>query len=86
MMNKDDIIRFISNVFSMLFMKNDDEGFRAPEIKLADEVKNAHREWLQCQEYFKCVSDPDLVDHAIFSEEAARRKYIYLLKKAREQA
>jgi len=95
--NKNDIMRFldgimsftsnfISKVFSKLVAGNDDEGFRTLEIKLDDEVRKAHREWLQCQKYFQWVSDPDLVDHAIFSEEAARRKYMYLLKKAREQA
>lgn len=36
------------------------------------------------ERYFQSVSDPDLVDHAIYQLEAARKKYIYLLKHARE--
>ncbi|HBS60541.1 MAG TPA: DUF2508 domain-containing protein, partial [Firmicutes bacterium] len=36
------------------------------------------------QAYFETVTDPDLVDHAIFMMEAAKKRYTYLLKKAKE--
>lgn len=84
-MNKDDIIRFLSQVSSRLFVDDDEETMEPFEVRLADEVKKAHQEWLKAQKYFECVSDPDLVDHAIFMEKAARKKYIYLLKKAKQQ-
>ena len=35
------------------------------------------------ENFFNNVNDPDLVDYAIYDVEAARRKYQYLLKKAR---
>lgn len=83
-MDKENIKRFISKLSSKFLSFYDDENITPPEIKLADEVKSAHLEWIQSQKYFESVSDPELVDHAIFLEEAARRKYMYLLKKARE--
>ena len=49
----------------------------------ADEVKRAYAEWQAAENYFDNVSDPDLVDFAIFDMQAARKKYAYMLKKAR---
>ena len=82
----EDIIRVISEISSRIFIEDEDTVIRAPQMCLNDEVKEAHQEWMKAQKYFECVTDPELVDHAIFSEEAARRKYIYLLKKAKSQA
>ncbi|HHW01840.1 MAG TPA: DUF2508 family protein [Thermoanaerobacterales bacterium] len=84
-MKREDIFRFLSDISSSLFIGENEETVKTPEIRLADEVKKAHQDWLKAQKYFECVTDPDLVDHAIFAEEAARKKYIYLLKKAKEQ-
>lgn len=49
-----------------------------------DEVKRAYAEWQAAENYFDNVADPDLVDFAIYDMEAARKKYVYMLKKARE--
>jgi hypothetical protein len=51
----------------------------------ADEVKRAYAEWQAAENYFDNVADPDLVDFAIYDMEAARKRYVYMLKKAREQ-
>ncbi|MGQ9779605.1 MAG: YaaL family protein [Bacillota bacterium] len=55
-----------------------------PDLAMA--IAAARDEWLTAQRFFECVSDPDLVDQAIYSIEAAERKYMYLLRlaKARE--
>jgi hypothetical protein len=53
-------------------------------LTLVDSVEQARVEWLNSRAYFETVSDPDLVDHAIYLMEAAERRYVYLLKKARE--
>lgn len=45
-------------------------------------VEQARAEWLAAKTYFDNVTDPDLVDHAIYSIEASERKYMYLLKRA----
>ena len=50
----------------------------------ADEVRQAYAEWQAAANYFDNVADPDLVDFAIYDMEAARKKYVYMLKKARE--
>ncbi len=49
-----------------------------------DEVRQAYAEWQAAANYFDNVADPDLVDFAIFDMEAARKKYSYMLKKARK--
>ncbi|HZJ57907.1 MAG TPA: YaaL family protein [Clostridia bacterium] len=46
-------------------------------------LAQARSEWLQAQNYFEIVSDPDLVDYAIYQLEAAKLKYMYLIKQAR---
>ena len=84
-MIKGDILRILSELSSRLFSDNVEETIKTPEIRLTDEIREAHLEWIRAQRYFQWVSDPELVDHAIFTEEAARRKYIYLLNKAKNQ-
>lgn len=49
------------------------------------EVEKAHSEWMAAQNYFENVADPDLVDYAIYELEAARRKYMYMLKQVRSK-
>ena len=48
-------------------------------------LKKAQWDWQKSQIFFQNVSDPDLVDYAIYKMEASRLKYIYLLKQAREK-
>lgn len=46
-------------------------------------VESAKQEWLAAQSYFDYAIDPELVDHAILSVQAAERKYMYWLKQAK---
>ncbi|HHY46195.1 MAG TPA: YaaL family protein [Firmicutes bacterium] len=50
---------------------------------IRDAALSARREWAIAERYFHAVTDPDLIDHAIYSMCAAEQKYIYFLKKAR---
>ncbi len=52
---------------------------------LQEAVIEARAEWLSARQYFECVSEPDLVDQAIYSMEAAERKYMYLLRLAKQE-
>ncbi|MDX9873054.1 MAG: YaaL family protein [Clostridia bacterium] len=69
------------------------KGFGQEEQKRLDEnqfslcelVELARRDWEHARKIFEESRDPDMVDHAIFAMEAAERKYMYLLKKAREE-
>ncbi len=48
-------------------------------------VKQAMEEWNRAEEFFENVSEPDLVDYAIYRVEASKRRYMYLLKQAKEK-
>jgi len=45
-------------------------------------VQEALAAWKDAKRYFETVSDPELVGFAVYEMEAARRKYLYLLKNA----
>ncbi|MCK8824510.1 DUF2508 family protein [Fuchsiella alkaliacetigena] len=50
-----------------------------------EELEAAKKEWLEAQAYFQKVKEPDLVDYAIYSIEAAQAKYNYLLKEVKKK-
>ena len=62
-------------------IKNDDDSDFA---KMYDAIQQAKHEWEFAQSYFDCVSDPELVEYAIYNQKAAEQKYEYLLKQAKE--
>ena len=51
---------------------------------LAQALEQARREWRYAKLYFNSVTDPDLIDHAVFYMGATEKKYVYLLKRAKE--
>lgn len=57
---------------------------RNGELTNYEAAQIAKQEWLSAVEYFHEVSEPDLVDYAVYSLHAAERKYMYLLDKARK--
>ena len=57
---------------------------KSEDDKVIDNLRKAHTEWKQAETYFENVTDPDLIDHAIYQIEASRTKYTYLLRIARE--
>ncbi|SKC91947.1 YaaL family protein [Maledivibacter halophilus] len=76
-----------NNLFNSL--TNIYEKFVYGEVKSEDDqilenIRIAHEDWKNAEKFFQNVTDPDLVDHAIFRIEAARTRYTYLLKLARE--
>ena len=52
---------------------------------LEEELEAAKKEWQEARQYFNLVSDPDLVEHAIYLLEAAEKKYNYLLKQKKKK-
>ena len=60
------------------------ENFKTKNKSADDEmfinIENAKKEWEDAKNIFENVSQPDLVDYAIYKVEAAEQKYIYLLK------
>ncbi|MEW9123637.1 MAG: YaaL family protein [Thermotaleaceae bacterium] len=57
---------------------------RTEEEKMLDSIRTAHADWKNAEEYFQNVTDEDLIDYAIYRVQAAKTRYIYLMKLARE--
>lgn len=57
----------------------------APIPALPEAIEQARREWLYAQNYYNSVSETDLVDYAVYLIQAAEKKYMYLMKKARSE-
>lgn len=80
--------KWLNNINSWLAPGNwlvNDAAPATPEPDLPQRIEAARQEWIMAQMYYNNVSDPDLVDHAVYEMQAAEKKYIYLLKQAREQ-
>lgn len=51
---------------------------------LLQAIEKAREEIKIAREYFNEVKDPRLIDYAIYREEAAKAKYVYLLNEAKK--
>ncbi|BBB90850.1 MAG TPA: YaaL family protein [Methylomusa anaerophila] len=54
-------------------------------LSILEQLDSARQEWINAQNYYDNVLDKDLIDHAAYLLKAAERKYIYLLKVAKEK-
>lgn len=48
-------------------------------------LREAQREWMAAQQLFAEVTEPDLVDQAIYRLQAAERKFVYLWKEVQQK-
>ncbi len=55
------------------------------EVMVKGAIEKARRELFAARSFFESVSDHDMVDHAVYSLQAAERKYAYLMKYARQK-
>ncbi|MCT4604704.1 MAG: YaaL family protein [Marinisporobacter sp.] len=69
---------FYSKIFKDSTIIND-------EAQLLSDIKSALNEWKNAENTFEFVTSPDLIDHAIYRIEAAKLRYIHLIKLAKEQ-
>ncbi|NPV29352.1 MAG: DUF2508 family protein [Firmicutes bacterium] len=55
--------------------------------RLDDEkiLAEAHRDWMAARKFFEFATEPDLVDYAILTLQAAEKRYVYLWKKMRQK-
>ncbi len=60
-----------------------EEMEKGEELKMA--IEKTRRELISSRSFFDSVLDPDMIDHAIYTLQATEKKYIYLLKDAREK-
>ncbi|WP_427337671.1 YaaL family protein [Caloranaerobacter sp. DY30410] len=79
-------VKILLNVNNLLInMKDKLIHHKSNEEEFFKTLKEAHFEWKEAENYFQNVTDPDLIDFAIYNMEAAKTKYIYLLKEARKK-
>lgn len=52
--------------------------------KLLNAIEKAREDLKVAREYFNAVNDPRLVDYAIYREEAAKARYMFLLNEAKK--
>lgn len=52
---------------------------------LVSDIEKARHDWLVARSYFESVTDPRLVDYAIYSIGAAEKRYMFLLDEARRR-
>ncbi|WP_315121865.1 YaaL family protein [uncultured Clostridium sp.] len=60
-----------------------DRSYTTEEKKLIGSIIDAMNDIKIAREYFQMVKDPRLIDYAIYMEEAAKARYIYLLNEAK---
>ncbi|MEY8001540.1 DUF2508 family protein [Clostridium sp. Mt-5] len=70
------------NIVKYLIMKNSKYTLR--QKRLLNDIEKAREELERCRIYFDSVKDPHLVDYAIYMEEAAKSKYMYLLNEVKK--
>ncbi|MDL2257528.1 YaaL family protein [Eubacteriales bacterium OttesenSCG-928-K08] len=61
------------------------ERRREPSVDTNEEIRQALRDWKDSTAFFESVTEPELVDYAVFEMEAAQKRYMYLLRSARRQ-
>jgi len=70
-------------ILNLLDSRHNGPLYDQEHIDILRAVNQAHAEWVNAQNYFNSVSEPELVDYAIYNLEAARKKYMYMLKQAK---
>lgn len=72
-MDKTKVIRYLMNRLD----------YTNEQRHLIEAIEEARQELQRAREYFENVSEPKLVDYAIFMEEAAKVRYVFLLEEAK---
>ena len=73
----------IKNVLSLILVKYDNDD-RVSD-KVLEEIQASIREMEAAESMFNSVDDPKLIEAAIYREEAAKKKFDYLVSVAKEQ-
>ncbi len=71
------IKKFLNNLKAELIVTKEIEK---PMNNIYINLETARKEWEDAKNIFENVSDPDLIDYAIYNVEAAQKKYSYLIK------
>lgn len=72
-MDKTKVIRYLMNRVD----------YTNEQRHLIEAIEEARQELQRAREFFESVNEPKLVDYAIYMEEAAKAKYVFLLEEAK---
>jgi len=68
----------------ILYLKNISNSVKTQEKEdltdIYDSIEHAKKNWEDAKNIFENVTNPDLIDYAIYNVDAAEKRYTYLLK------
>ena len=79
------IIEWLNRFSALFFPSGEVPEKRKSASEYYELIEQARHEWQSARQRFEEISDPDLIDSAIYAIKSAERRYVYLLKKAREE-
>lgn len=72
----------VENIYTKIF---NPENLISEDEKLINMLQDAHEDWKRAEARFQEVTDTDLIDHTIYDLQAAKTRYSYLLKMAKDK-
>lgn len=81
--SRNNLVSALENIYSRVSRTKAQETNE--NMELAQCIAKAYEEWQNAEIFFHSVSDPDLIDHAIYRLEASKTRYVYLLKQAKAE-
>lgn len=72
----------IENIYARVF---NPDGLVSEEEKILKMLQEAREDWKRAEARFQEVTDTDLIDHTIYDLQAAKTRYSYLLKMAKDR-
>lgn len=64
---------------------NKDKDYSEEDKKLIKAIMESQEEICRATNYFQLAKEPILIDYAIYLEQAAKSRYIYLLNQAKKR-
>ena len=77
-------IRFLQDFLEAKLVSKHDLEQEPVLPGITEQIEQAKREWRDAEAYFNNVCEPALIDHAILVREAAEKRYMFLLKEAKQ--
>jgi hypothetical protein len=72
------------NRFAIVEYLSSKVKYTEEQKELIKAIEEAKEELFRARQYFEMVNDPQLVDYAIYMEQAANSRFTYLLNQAKE--
>lgn len=71
--------------YSSWMRLNKDKSYTEEDKKLIKAIMESQEEIFRARNYFDLAKEPVLIDYAIYLEEAAKSRYVYLLNQAKKK-